>query len=402
MKTFTNILLLAVFTAGVFNCAEAQRNRGSIGGNGSSSRSGERREMNTSVQRGNDRPGRPGGSEMRVDRGNFGNRPSSPSVNRQPADRQIVANRGGGVRNSQVRNDVARLGERDNRITTDRANRGPGQYNRGNTVYTNRYNNNRSYNSRYSSNRYSNNNYSYNNNRYNNRYYRTGYYPGGYSRGFGFAYGPRYSIIPRNHISIYFGGNPYYFYNGYYYGYYGGYYEPIFPPLGLRINILPLGYSSLFIGGYPYYYYNGIYYRQYDNSDYEVVDPPMGASVYSLPKGAKSVLLNGEKMYELNGTYYKEDRSSRGEVMYTVVGKNGEINNTGDNGAMENSVPPANNDVAAPPASLQMGDIVTQLPEGSRVVTINGEKLYVAPDDTYLKEDAEGGAVKYKVVGIAK
>ena len=124
----------------------------------------------------------------------------------------------------------------------------------------------------------------------------------------------------------------------------------------------------------------------------------MGATVYSLPKGAKSVILNGEKMYELNGTYYKEDRNSKGQVIYTVVGKNGEINNT-DNSY--NNVP-GNNDVTTPPASLQMGDIVNQLPEGSKVVTINGEKMYVAPDDTYLKEESNGGVVQYKVVGVGK
>jgi len=122
----------------------------------------------------------------------------------------------------------------------------------------------------------------------------------------------------------------------------------------------------------------------------------MGATVSSLPKGAKSVILNGEKMYELNGTYYKEDTNSKGEVVYTVVGKNGEINNTGDS---EENISPGNNDVNIPPASLQMGDIVSQLPEGSKVITINGEKMYVAPDDTYLKEESEGGVIQYRVVG---
>ena len=71
----------------------------------------------------------------------------------------------------------------------------------------------------------------------------------------------------------------------------------------------------------------------------------MGATVSSLPKGAKSVTLNGEKMYELNGTYYKEDQNSKGEVIYTVVGKNGEINNTEDN-SMTITMLPDNNDVS--------------------------------------------------------
>jgi hypothetical protein len=219
-------------------------------------------------------------------------------------------------------------------------------------------------------------------------------------------YGTRYTILPRSCVSISFGGYPYYYNDGFYYGYYGGYYQPIFPPFGLRIGVLPYGYYSFYLGGYPYYYYNGIYYQQYDNS-YQVVDAPKGASVYSLPEGAKSVVLNGEKLYELNGTYYKEDRDSKGQTIYTVVGKNGEVNNT-NNSDLNNPDNNLNNDDNAnndnslntpPVSSLQLGDIVTQLPEGSRVVTINGEKMYVSPDDTYLKEETDGGVVQYKVVG---
>ena len=131
----------------------------------------------------------------------------------------------------------------------------------------------------------------------------------------------------------------------------------------------------------------------------------MGASVYNLPQGARSVILNGEKLYELNGTYYKEDRDSNGRTIYTVVGKNGEVNNT-DEGDLNNtdnySNDNTNNDNTLnepPSSSLQIGDTVTQLPEGSKVVTINGEKMYVSPDNTYLKEETDGGVVQYKVVG---
>ncbi|MEP6951705.1 MAG: DUF6515 family protein [Ginsengibacter sp.] len=368
MKRLMNILLVAGLTAGVANCAEAQRSRNG----GESSRGGGGRETNVSARgaRGGGGFSGPNVSEARNNRGNFGNS--------QRVERQVAPSRQSTFRNTQPRNEVVRSVERNNSV--GRVNRGPVQrFNRGN-------------NSRY------NNSYGYN--RYNNGYRNNnGFYRTGYNRGFHYAYGPRYSIIPRNHVSIYFGGNPYYYYNGFYYGYYGGYYNPIFPPIGLRVGFLPFGCSSLFIGGFPYYYGNGIYYRQYDDNNYEVVDSPMGATVSSLPKGAKSVNLNGEKMYELNGTYYKEDQNSKGEVIYTVVGKNGEINNSdnGDNNA------PGNNDVTTPPASLQMGDVVNQLPEGSRTVTISGEKMYVAPDDTYLKEESNGGgAVQYRVVGIGK
>jgi Family of unknown function (DUF6515) len=388
MKSSIKILLAACLTLGIFSAAEAQRDRSGGDRSGGESRGGGGSRGNNSFSQrgGGEGAGRPNVSEVRGDRGNFGNRYSAPAntnrysapANIQRNDRQIVNNRENITRNVQPRNEIARTGVRENRDNFDRANRGTaGRFDRGNSRY-----NNYSYNNRYS------NGYRYNNG------YRTGY-----NRGFSFAYGPRYSIIPRNHISINFGGNPYYFYNGFYYGYYGGYYEPIFPPIGLRIGFLPFGCSSLFIGGYPYYYNNGIYYRPYDDNNYEVVDPPMGATVSSLPKGAKSVVLNGEKLYELNGTYYKEGRNSKDQVLYTVVGKNGEINNSDDD---TGSIAPGNNDVAAPPASLQMGDIISQLPEGSKTVTIGGEKLYVAPDDTYLKEESDGGVVQYKVVGVAK
>lgn len=81
----------------------------------------------------------------------------------------------------------------------------------------------------------------------------------------------------------------------------------------------------------------------YDDRSYEVVDAPMGAQLSSLPPGARSVVVNGEKFYELNGTFYKEGQNQKGQVVYTVVGKNGRIDNTED----EPTPVPA----PAPPAS---------------------------------------------------
>ena len=200
--------------------------------------------------------------------------------------------------------------------------------------------------------------------------------------------GPRYRVIPSTFVSIHFGGNPYYYNSGFYYGYYGGYYQPIFPPFGLRISVLPFGYTRFFVGFDPFFYYNGIYYRQYDNNNYEVVDAPMGATVSSLPKGARSVVVNDEKLYELNGTYYKADRDSNGNDVFTVVGKNGVINNT----------PDAENNLNAS-LPLQVGDMISQLPEGSKIVTINGRQLYETPDNIYLEQNSDNGVTQYKVVG---
>src|SRR6185437_501898 len=82
-----------------------------------------------------------------------------------------------------------------------------------------------------------------------NSYYGNNHYYGNvYGRSTWLMHGMHYRVIPRSFISIRFGGNPYYYNDGFFYGYYGGYYQPIFPPFGVRIGILPFGYSTLFIG----------------------------------------------------------------------------------------------------------------------------------------------------------
>ena len=394
MKTIFGMILFAGLTAGVFNSADAQRSRDN-GGRGN-------RESNASPQResrGNFSEGRTFSRQPAISRNNSFT-PSQRNV-RSFTPNRVENNRVYPQRNAITRNDV-----RVNRtVTIPRQN---------NVVASSGYNRDRISSGGYNRDRISSgynrdriSSYSrYNNYHYNSRYYGGGFYSYN-NRRYSFMYGSRYTYRPRSFISINFGGYPYYYNSGLFYGYYGGYYQPIFPPFGIHIGVLPYGYSSFYFGGYPYYYYNGIYYRQYDDY-YEVVDAPMGATVYNLPEGAKSVILNGEKLYELNGTYYKEDRDSKGQTIYTVVGKNGEVNNTDEgelnntdnNNLNNNGNTNSDNDLnTSPSSSLQIGDIVTQLPEGSKVVTINGEKMYVSPDDTYLKEETDGDIVQYKVVG---
>ena len=261
--------------------------------------------------------------------------------------------------------------------------------NNSNRTVTRNYNyNDRSIASR---NNYSNSARTYNITRTTNyrSYPESHYYGTVYGRRTYLMYGPRYSVIPHSFISIRFGGNPYYYNNGFYYGYYGGYYRPIFPPFGLQIGILPFGYSTLYYGGIPLYYYNGIYYRQYNNY-YEVVDAPMGAIVSSLPQGIRSVSINGEQMYELNGTFYKAESDANGNTVYEVIGKNGVINNTN-----------SDNQVQAAPQDdgTQIGDILNSLPENSKIVTVNGQQLYETPDNIYLQKLETDGNIQYKVVG---
>ncbi len=350
MKKMIKIFFLTALSVGIISAADAQRNRNSDGAG----------------------RGRSGSSQPHYDRSNHAN---AAPVRSFP-------------RNSNERNNSVYMGDRNASARTypqRRIENGNAGMQR-NAVVSREFSRpsvGSRYNDRYAGVRYGNT-YRYTNN----------YYVNGYRNGYGhrviFMNGPRYRIVPRNSISIYFGGNPYYYNQGCFYGYYGGFYQPLFPPFGLRISVLPFGYTRFYVGMVPFFYYNGIYYRQYNDNNYEVVDAPMGATVSSLPTGAKLVVVNGEKLYELNGTYYKADRDSKGNEVYTVVGKNGEINNTPE---------VDNNTTAAPPASLEIGDILNQLPEGTKTATINGEKVYVTPDGNYLEEENIDGVLKYKVIG---
>ena len=199
---------------------------------------------------------------------------------------------------------------------------------------------------------------------------------------------PRYSILPHGALTIRFGGYPYYYHSGLFFGYYNGFYEPVFAPIGIHVSILPVGYYPFYIGPTRYYYYDGVYYRNYNNNEYEVIDAPLGAEVSVLPKGATAATVNGEKFYEFNGTYYKEGTNSRNEVVYTVVGKYGHVNNT------EAGV----SDLQQP--ALHVGDVIPVLPDGCKEVTINGEQLYLSPDNTYFKAQNADGNTSYKIVGM--
>ncbi len=403
MKHINILLLSTFFSALLFTSADAQRREnGNFRG-----RSGESMQPNSSPSRSVSANTRSFPGVQRAER-TPDNISSAPGIDRNNGnrdnrnDRQITTNNNNPSGYQQNSNNGTNSASRIMRERNTNVNQNPDRNTQTSRVAPQRNSrtfdqqqykarnevaSNNSYrNNNYRNNGYRNNSYYSNRNNYRNSYY--GYNNDGDGRRFYTAYGPRYSYRPHNSISIYFGGFPYYYTDGLYYSYYSGYYQPVFPPFGIRVGSLPFGYSRVYAGVNPFYYYNGIYYRQYDDNNYEVVDAPMGASVSSLPNGAKSVSINGEKFYELNGTYYKEDRSSNGAPVYIVVGKNGEINNSGEAESGDYPASPLNN-----------GDIVPELPEGSKIVTLNGEKLYVTPDDTFLREEANGGSVRYRVVG---
>lgn len=194
-------------------------------------------------------------------------------------------------------------------------------------------------------------------------------------------------IVSRPPVYYPYHGVSYRFYGGYYYRPYGSYWRPAYPPVGLRVSFLPFGYIPMYVGPSLYYYNNGAYYRRYDDNNYEVVDPPMGATLSSLPQGAKRVTVNGEEFYELNGIYYKETTSGKGQRVYIVTGKHGEINNS------------VNHDVTQQDFVPQEGDIIDELPGGCKSVILNGTTYYVSPDDIYYQSIEQDGTTRYEVVG---
>jgi len=195
----------------------------------------------------------------------------------------------------------------------------------------------------------------------------------------------RPGVVVRPPVYIPYRGVSYRYSNGYFYRPYGSFWRPMFPPIGIRVSVLPYGYMPLYVPPSMYYYNSGVFYQRYNN-EYEVVDPPMGAVLKELPRGAESVTVNGEEFYELNGTYYKEGTDSKGRTIYTVTGKNGEVNNT------EEAAPETNR--------LQPGDIVDNLPQDCKTITLNGETYYISPDDVYFRESIDDhNNISYEVVG---
>jgi len=184
--------------------------------------------------------------------------------------------------------------------------------------------------------------------------YRPGYRPGyGYRPGFGRAY-----------------YRPYYSYYNFYR-----------PFLGFRIGVLPYGYYPFWFGANQFYFSGGLFYQQ-NNDQYEVVTPPVGAEVPNLPSEASLVTINGVDYYEYKGVYYTQKENADGKTVYVVAGKDGVLNTTGE------SVD-----------THQIGDIINQLPEGCREVTIKNEKYFVSPDDVYYEEVVDGNNITYRVIG---
>ncbi len=166
------------------------------------------------------------------------------------------------------------------------------------------------------------------------------------------------------------------------YGYYG------YPVTGFRIGYLPYGFYPFYFGADLYYYYGGVFYTPNDNGGYEVTIPPVGAQVPALPEGAQSILIDGKQYFEFNGVYYLPMVNDKGKTIYVIAGKDGLLNTNGD--AIDNGQP-----------DPQVGDVVNQLPENCRTVSLNGKKYYVSPDGIYYEDFTDKNNAKaYRIVSI--
>lgn len=173
---------------------------------------------------------------------------------------------------------------------------------------------------------------------------------------------------------------------GYRHGLFGGYYG--YPRVGFRLGVLPFGYYPFYFGSDLYYYYGGAFYRPNDGGGYEVTTPPVGAAVPTLPKGAQSIVIDNQQYYEFAGVYYQESVDDKGKKVYVIAGKDGVLNTN-------------NQDVDNTPPAPQVGDIVNELPDNCRKVTLNSKKYFVSPDGIYYEEFTDSHGYKaYRIASI--
>lgn len=211
----------------------------------------------------------------------------------------------------------------------------------------------------------------------------------------------------------------------------------VLPPPGANTTIrrMPPGTQRRYYGGITYYYRNNNYYRERQNGGYEMVEPPLGATFDNLPGGTRKRIIDGEIYYERDGNYYMRDENADGDVVYILVGKDGELDTTEarrrmmesdrqweedeytndknyrDNNNREsdddeiivrngNKNYEENSNDAVYDNRPQLGDRLEQLPKDSRVIAVDGKKQYVSPSGNYYKEVQENGKTVYEVVRV--
>ena len=124
--------------------------------------------------------------------------------------------------------------------------------------------------------------------------------------------GHRVDRLPRGHVTINIGRDPYRYYGGVFYRPYQRGYVVIRAPIGARVRTIPAGYISFGIGARRYYYINSTYYLWEPRySEYVVVEKPDGAAsainsagrtatvqLYVYPSAGQTVEQTGQDKYE--------------------------------------------------------------------------------------------------------
>lgn len=204
------------------------------------------------------------------------------------------------------------------------------------------------------------------------------------------GYRPGVGVSPRINQPNRFYNRPYVYNNrgGYRSGYFGnnrryfGYYNFYRPYIGFRLNVLPFGYYPFYYGNSQFYYSDGLFYQQ-NNQDYQVVVPPVGAEVPNLPENATLINIDGVDYYEFKGVYYTLGTNADGKSVYIVAGKDGVLK-TAD-GEID---------------THEIGDVVNDLPSGSKEIYIKNEKYFVSPDQVYYEAVMQGDTITgYRLIG---
>lgn len=142
-------------------------------------------------------------------------------------------------------------------------------------------------------------------------------------------FGHRVRYLPHGYVVRYYGGRPYYYYDGVYYRpyRYGGYYV-CRPPLGTvfaatlfdaamtAVAINTIG-NAISEAVRDIYYQNGVFYSREDD-EYRVVQAPIGAQVAQIPSDYELIELDGETYYQVEDTIYKPTVVD-GQLVFEVV-----------------------------------------------------------------------------------
>jgi Family of unknown function (DUF6515) len=245
------------------------------------------------------------------------------------------------------------------------------------------------------------------------------------------------NLLPYGYRRVYAGSTPYYYYEGTFYYPHDNYYEVVNAPVGAEVPELPRDSRVVVIDNQKYYESNGTYFKEsiHDNGEiwYTVTGkhgvlktdqyPPAPVERYPSSPNDNYRDDNADKDTRDNPDHYYQSTPPQGDYppvqneqstppLQTAppsqsVPQNGPV--TQSNPASQGTPPPTAPVNPVPQertkvtrdnsSSPEVGSSVSQLPQDSKVVIINNQKLYVAPDGTYYSEVIKNNQMHYKVVG---